>query len=280
MYDSIKLADIRVAAALGATLDERRRCQEICIDLEFTLDMSAARRYDRLEGTVDYAVILERVRKVVVSKPFALLEHLAEEIVATICVDPLVRGVQVEIAKPGFLAGVTPKVCVRGRRPTNIAVGLGANLGDPPRTMARALTLLKRLGKIIAHSSLYLTKPWGVADQPDFYNAAVLLETTLMPHAVLAALQAIERESGRTAGARFGPRLLDCDFLDDDGMRIDDADLTVPHPRLEERAFVLAPLCEISERYRPAFERLSLSERAGVVRLAEWPGLGSNVGIL
>lgn len=276
MYDRIYLRDIRAVVAVGATAAERQRPQEVRIDAELAVEMSGARRFDRLVATVDYAALHARILATVSSAPCALLEHLAQRLLDALTNEPLVRWAEVEIAKPDFLAGATPSVRLRGRRPTRVAIGLGANLGDAPAALSKAIGQMESIGPLLARSSLYRSKPWGVLDQPDFYNAAVILETTLLPHAVLAALQAIEARGGRTPGARFGPRRIDCDLLDDEGMRISDAELTVPHPRLEERAFVLAPLAEIEPRYRAAYGRLAESERAAVVRLAEWRAFDAN----
>ena len=275
-FDRIFLNDIRVGAAVGADVAERRVHQELRIDIELAVDMSAARRFDRLDATVDYDDLHGRILSVVRERPIALLEHLGESILAEITQNELILWAKVEIAKPGLFAGATPRVALMGRRPTRVAIGLGANLGDARTTIAQAVEALACIGSCVARSSLYRTKPWGVLDQPDFFNAAVILETTLLPHAVLAALKTIERRFGRTVGARYGPRVLDCDLLDDAGSRITDAELIVPHPRLEERAFVLAPLAEISPLYRAAYERLPEDERLSVARLAEWPDSCAN----
>lgn len=127
-------------------------------------------------------------------------------------------------------------------------VGLGSNLGDRSATLARALELLgERQGiGIVAVSSLRETDPVGYLDQPRFLNAAAVIETSLSPGALLAALLDVERELGRTrAGPRYGPRTVDLDLLLMEGVAIDEPGLTVPHPRLHERAFALAPLAEL-----------------------------------
>ena len=275
-YDRISIRNIRVHVSVGAELPERRVLQEVCIDLELAVEMSGARRFDRLEATVDYFALHGRIVKAAQAKPVALLEHVGEALLQEITCEPLVLWAKVSLAKIGLLAGATPQVHVIGRRPTGVAIGLGANLGDPPVTLARAVAALDALGKRRACSSLYRTKPWGPVVQTDFYNAVVILETTLLPHAMLAALKQLETRLGRVAGERYGPRMLDCDLLYDEGAILSDAVLQLPHPRLAERAFVLAPLSEIEAVYRPAYERLAADERAGVERLAEWPSLGAN----
>jgi len=131
-------------------------------------------------------------------------------------------------------------------------IGLGANLpgpaGAPEATLAAAAARLEALGRVAARSSLYSTAPVGFADQPRFLNAVVALETELRPRALLEALVEIEREFGRdrSAGIANGPRTLDLDILLFDDFVVGEADLAIPHPRMEERAFVLVPLTEIA----------------------------------
>jgi len=126
-------------------------------------------------------------------------------------------------------------------------VGVGANLGDPAAQVRAAIAALAALPgtRLVAASSLYRTAPVGYADQPDFVNAAALLETALAPRALLEALQAIEARSGRARSFKDAPRALDLDLLLYGGEVIDEPGLAVPHPRLHERAFALAPVVEI-----------------------------------
>jgi 2-amino-4-hydroxy-6-hydroxymethyldihydropteridine diphosphokinase len=127
-------------------------------------------------------------------------------------------------------------------------VGLGANLGDPERTIRRALELLgcEPGIEVVAVSSLRETDPVGIVDQPRFLNGAAELRTELGPPELLDRLLAVESSLGRTrSGPRFGPRTIDLDLLLYDDERIDQPDLEVPHPRLHERRFALEPLAEL-----------------------------------
>lgn len=127
-------------------------------------------------------------------------------------------------------------------------VGLGANIGEPRRQLLGALEELDRLPgtRLRARSSLYRSAPVGYAAQPDFLNAVAALDTELEPAALLDALQAIEAGHGRERSFRNAPRTLDLDLLLY-GERIERTDrLTLPHPRMHERSFVLQPLAEIA----------------------------------
>ena len=146
-------------------------------------------------------------------------------------------------------------------------IGLGSNLGDPAGNVERAIAALETLGSVTARSSFYRSAPWGVTDQPEFVNAAVLLETELSPRELLAGLKRLETDLGRTESYRWGPRVVDLDILASDALTVDEPDLIVPHPRLLERAFALAPLAEIDPAYANALERLPAAARAQVRRL-------------
>jgi 2-amino-4-hydroxy-6-hydroxymethyldihydropteridine diphosphokinase len=131
---------------------------------------------------------------------------------------------------------------------TRVFVGLGSNLGDRELNLRRALKRLEELGSVRA-SSFRETDPVGVTDQPKFLNAAAELATELTPRELLERLLAIERDLGRErAGeARGGPRVIDLDLLVYGNEAIDEPGLTVPHPRLADRRFVLEPLFELNE---------------------------------
>lgn len=126
-------------------------------------------------------------------------------------------------------------------------IGLGANLGDAEATLRSAVSALRALPgcRLVGLSSLYRSAPLGPAGQDDYLNAVARLDTRLPPHALLAALQAIESAHGRVRELRWGPRTLDLDLLLYGNDRIATADLTVPHPELTSRNFVVTPLLEL-----------------------------------
>ena len=150
---------------------------------------------------------------------------------------------------------------------TRALLGLGANIGDAIATLHDARTRLAELGTVSACSSLYATPPWGVEDQPPFINAALALDTALDPDALLAAVKKLEAELGRVASYRWGPRAIDIDILDYDGVRRTDPVLTIPHARLAERAFALVPLAEIDPAFAAARDALPQADVAAVKRI-------------
>jgi 2-amino-4-hydroxy-6-hydroxymethyldihydropteridine diphosphokinase len=126
-------------------------------------------------------------------------------------------------------------------------VALGANLGDPVITISTAIQALTEIPStsLIRRSSLYRTAPVGLKNQPDFINAVALLQTTLTPFQLLAALFDIEARFGRLRSIANAPRTLDLDLLLHGNCIVDDTQLTLPHPRMHQRAFVLVPLLEV-----------------------------------
>ena len=131
---------------------------------------------------------------------------------------------------------------------TEATLGLGGNVGDVVAAFGQALSSLSAHPQIALRklSSVYRTPPWGKLDQPDFMNMAALVETLLPPQELLALCLDLERQSGRERRERWGPRTLDIDILTYGAVSIDEPGLQVPHPRIAQRAFVLAPLAEIA----------------------------------
>ena len=156
-------------------------------------------------------------------------------------------------------------------------VALGGNLGDVRDTIDRAVTAFcdGQKVRLLARSSDYRTLPWGVEDQPAFVNACIAVETRLTPRALLARAQAVERALGRERPKerRWGPRQIDIDLIAYEDVALEDPELTLPHPRLFARAFVLVPLAEIApERLlagRRVRDALAQLDTRGVERLAD-----------
>jgi 2-amino-4-hydroxy-6-hydroxymethyldihydropteridine diphosphokinase len=130
----------------------------------------------------------------------------------------------------------------------NIFVGLGSNLDDPRSHVLRAFQELSALPHthVLQHSSLYRSAPAGYPDQPDFINAVARLETTLSPRELLEAILQLEQTHGRTREFRHAPRTLDIDLLLYQDLQHREQGLTIPHPQMHLRAFVLNPLLEIA----------------------------------
>jgi len=162
-----------------------------------------------------------------------------------------------------------------------VYLALGANVGDRIENLRTALARLAGIGSLVAVSGLYHTAPVGVTDQPDFLNAACLVQTELSLDKLLVVVKQIEWEGGRRPARFWGPRPLDIDIILASSETVATAELVVPHPRMAERAFVLVPLSEIAgEQRHPLLARdvrsllagLPAAELETVVRLRgpEW----------
>ena len=146
-------------------------------------------------------------------------------------------------------------------------LGLGSNLGDREENLRKTLSLLGESVEIIALSSVYQTEPWGYGEQPSFLNMVCGFRTSLSPPELLALVQEVERRLGRVRTIRYGPRTMDVDILLYGDRIVDTPDLQIPHPRIPERAFVLAPFAEIA----PDVEHPTLKRPISAL-LADAPG--------
>ncbi len=156
-------------------------------------------------------------------------------------------------------------------------LGLGSNLNDREACLYRAVTMLSNVGvRCVKASSIYESEPFGCLDQPFFLNAVIKVKTFLSVQALLTAAKDVERRMGRISGPRWGPRLIDIDILLYDDVALDTKELTVPHPELRHRIFVLLPLHEIAPRVNinrdlsveKALESLNTSR--GIKKYAPW----------
>ena len=149
-------------------------------------------------------------------------------------------------------------------------IALGTNKGNREVNLQAARQAFPPHIQILEQSPIYQTEPWGYADQPDFLNQGVNAKTMLSPLELLAYLKEIEKRLGRTPTLRYGPRVVDLDILFYDDLVFENEKLTIPHPRLAERAFVLVPLSKIAPtlrhpvREKTIHELLSQVDQTGV----------------
>jgi 2-amino-4-hydroxy-6-hydroxymethyldihydropteridine diphosphokinase len=138
----------------------------------------------------------------------------------------------------------------------HIYLSLGSNVGDRGSHLQEAISRLESGGHVVSISSLYETAPVEVTNQPSFLNCAVEIETTKMPNQLMADVLAIEREMGRQRTRNKGPRTIDIDILLFGDSVVDSPEVTIPHPAMHERRFVLEPLAEIaSDAWHPVFKK-------------------------
>ncbi len=254
--DRILIDDLRLLCVIGALPHEREAEQPLRVDLSIGADLRDAGTSDELDDTVNYGLVAEQVVELASSSKHVLLERLATDIADLVLGFDRVDEVDVTLTKlrppvPTPL-GTTAVRIQRTRAESEVPplrrheaiVALGSNLGDREDYLREAI---HGLGNVVAMSQVFETEPIGGPDAQDAYlNMVVKVETSLDPFAFLRRCQRIEAGALRQRVVRWGPRTLDVDVLFFDDVSMSSEELTIPHPRIAERRFVLAPLSEIA----------------------------------
>jgi len=265
MRDRIDITGLTVTTVVGALPHEREIAQPVRIDLSLHVDLRDAGRSDELGDTVHYGLVTEQVAAVAREHKDVLLERLADRMAEVVVGFDRVEAVELTVTKlrPPIGEHVeTTSVRIRRTaadfdvRPRSVhraIVALGSNLGDREGYLRFAI---RQLGGIAAESQVFETDPVGGPGGQDAYlNMVLALDTPLDPFAFVRRCQRIEHEALRQRVVRWGPRTLDIDVLFYDDVTLSSPELTIPHPRINERRFVLAPLSEVApERCPPGWE--------------------------
>lgn len=255
--DRILLHGVRAWGRHGVLADERAAGQEFIADLELSLDLSVAAATDRVAATVHYGELAEQVAAVIGGEPVDLLETLAQRIADVALSSELVERVVVTVHKPSAPIAVPfGDVAVRIERARStpaehVVIALGSNLGDRDSTLDDAVTALRRLPGLEvdavsrSHETVAVTEHGPDPSRPRYGNRALVGRTDLEPRQLLGALLRIERAFGRVRTERWGDRTLDLDLIAQGDRRLDEPGLVLPHPRAQERRFVLQPWLEV-----------------------------------
>lgn len=253
--DKIRLTGVRAVGKHGVLDFEHERAQTFVVDATLFLDLAPAGHSDDLRDTVDYGAIAKGIVAIIEGDHVDLIEKLADRIASMILEYPAVARTQVTVHKPSAPIVVpfddVSVTVERSRETTSAAsqvhhaiIAMGGNQGDVVATLRDAVRSIDGLAstQVTGISPLYRTDAWGMPDgTPDFYNAVVSVTTKLSAMELLRGLQRIEAEHGRVRTDHWTSRTLDLDIIDFDGQESQDPDLTLPHPRAWQRAFVLGP---------------------------------------
>ena len=253
--DQIRLTGVRAVGKHGVLDFEHERAQTFVVDATLFLDLAPAGHSDDLHDTVDYGAIAKGIVAIIEGDHVDLIEKLVDRIASMILEYPAVARTQVTVHKPSAPIVVpfddVSVTVERSRETTSAAsqvhhaiIAMGGNQGDVVATLRDAVRSIDGLAstQVTGISPLYRTDAWGMPDgTPDFYNAVVSVTTKLSAMELLRGLQRIEAEHGRVRTDHWTSRTLDLDIIDFDGQSSDDPDLTLPHPRAWQRAFVLGP---------------------------------------
>jgi 2-amino-4-hydroxy-6-hydroxymethyldihydropteridine diphosphokinase len=246
--DQIHIRDLLLRTVIGINAEERRDRQDVLINITLEADLRAAGLTDDIEDAVNYRSITKRVIQLVESSQFNLVEKLAAEIAALCLADPRVESARVTVEKPGALrfarsVGVT----VQRYRSEMVFVALGSNI-EPEANLRRVVQLLAECCRLLAVSPVYETLPVGTTDQPNFLNAAALIETDLSPEALKGdVLQPIERRLGRRRTAdKNAPRTIDLDIALYGQCVIEVGGRRIPDPDILRYAHLAHPLADLA----------------------------------
>ncbi|HEY8890742.1 MAG TPA: 2-amino-4-hydroxy-6-hydroxymethyldihydropteridine diphosphokinase [Clostridium sp.] len=249
--DKMYIKDLEVYAHHGVFQEEKTLGQRFLISLELFLSLREAGTTDDITKTVHYGELCQLVEKEFTKENYDLIEKATEKLAEFILLNyDLVQRVKVKIKKPWAPIGKPLKyAAVEIDRKWHITyIGVGSNMGDKEKNVKDALELINNSHntKITKTSKFYETKPVGYLNQEDFLNCVVEVKTLLSPLELVRSLLSIEKELKRERVIRWGPRTIDLDVLLYDNVISSLEEIILPHPRMQERMFVLEPLCDIA----------------------------------
>ena len=275
--DEIKIQNLEIYAYHGVFPQENERGQIFLVNAVLFTDLRKAGQEDKLELSTHYGEVCHFIDRWMREHTYKLIEAAAENLVRQLLLAfPLIWEIELEIKKPNAPVGLPfETVSVKIKRGWHrVYLSVGSNLGDRRAYIQGAIDALNANPQIRSCkvSPLLETKPYGGVEQDDFLNGALEIETLLAPGELLEELHRIEAAAGRERLIRWGPRTLDLDILFYDKLVYEDEQLIIPHIDLENRRFVLEPLCAIAPNLRhPILKKtvsgllkeLDISERNG-----------------
>ncbi len=255
----ININSLRVYAFHGVHPEEKQNGQDFVLDISCLVSNEAACIDDSVGSTVSYSDVTKKATEIFLSDKFDLIEFAAARVADGIISSfPLVDEVIVTVRKPNapvkaefenMSVTVTRKKQKTENGEKTAYLAFGSNIGDGRKNITDAYTALNLVPgvRIVRKSDFYITKPWGYSEQADFTNSCAEIKTTLTPEALLGVCLGIEAGFGRIREFRNGPRILDIDLLMYEGETRNTHELTLPHPGMCERDFVLLPLNDLAE---------------------------------
>jgi len=292
--DKILIEGLKAWGKHGVFDFEKQYAQAFIIDLEIEAEISKSYLSDKLEDTVNYADVYDIVKAVIETQSYRLLERLAYVIIEKIFLhDTRIQRIKIRVIKDraplsgqvdstgveieksreeisiqntDIKTNTTPKIDTNTNTETEgykAVLALGSNIGDRYQNLQKALEMLADSTgiSILNKSNLYETEPVGYAEQEKFYNAAILIETTLNPFELYNKVKDIEDNLGRKKTFRWGPRLIDIDIIAYERCVINTKGLTLPHKEYMQRAFVLKPLSDMPDAVEVAGLNMTLIEK-------------------
>ncbi len=265
--DEIRIRGLEIFAHHGVFAFETEQGQNFVLNVTLYADLHPAGRTDDLTLSTHYGEVCHFLTDFLQKNTFQLIEAAAEQATrALLLAFPLVRSAELELCKPEAPIGLpfrNVSVCIR-RGWKRVYLAYGSNLGDSAAHIRRGLEALGQLPtvRLLRQSSTLTTQPYGGVAQPCYLNGAVEAETLLTPEELLEALHSIEAAEGRNRAkeVRWGPRTLDLDILDYEGELRHTSVLTLPHPDMHNRTFVLQPLAELNPQWLHPLRHVTAAE--------------------
>lgn len=253
--DEIRIEGLEIYAGHGVFKEENRNGQTFFVNAVLYTDLRAAGLADDLTLSTHYGEVSLLIYDFLRKNTFQLIETAAEKTAEQVLLNfPLIRALDLEIRKPQApidipFSSVSVKI-TRGWKKAYL--GIGSNMGDKKQYVDEAVSKLKKNLRIrkVRTSDFIITEPYGGVEQDKFLNGAIEIETLYKPKELLGFLQSLEQEAGRERTIHWGPRTLDLDILFYENFISDEKELTVPHPDMQNREFVLRPLNELCPYYR------------------------------
>lgn len=261
--DRIELQGLRILTIIGILEHERQIAQPLEFNIALYVDLAKACANDQLRDTVDYGEICQLIEKIAANHSCLLLESLAGSVAETLLKHPLIEEVEISVKKlrPPVASDLSAAAIVIHRRKETAfqpieknvyhqaILALGTNLGNRVNHLRYALS---QFSDVKRQSQVFETKPvGGPLGQNAYLNMVILIHTALDPFALHRRCLEIESGAGRERHIRWEARTLDIDLLFYEEIRIESPTLTIPHPRINERGFVLAPLAEVAPEKLP-----------------------------
>ena len=247
---SIYIKDLEIYAFHGVNKEEKKLGQKYLISVELSLSLRSAGQTDDLSKTVNYGELSLSIEKEFLKNKNNLIEKCGEDLAKFILLNyQPVHTVKVLIKKPWAPIGkpLAYAAIEITRSWHKVYIGLGSNIGDKEDNIKKALKAMDNSNsKVVKVSKLYTTKPVGYLEQEDFVNCVAEIATLQMPKELMKELLQFELDLKRERTIMWGPRTIDLDVLLYDNEIISEDEIIVPHPRMQERLFVLRPLCDIA----------------------------------
>ena len=263
--DKIKIKNLEIFANHGVFPEENKLGQKFVVSAVLYTDTREAGKTDNLTASIHYGEVSQFIDNYVRKHTFKLLERLAENLAEQLLLQiPHLEKVQIEVKKPWAPIGLPLEtVSLEIERGWHTAyIALGSNIGNKKQFLDEAIEALRKTEKCMVTkiSDYLITEPYGVTDQDEFLNGCLEMRTLLTPRELLNELHRIEQEAGRERKIHWGPRTLDLDILFYDDYVIQEPDFCVPHVDIQNRDFVLRPLCQIAPYKRHSVYGWTVSE--------------------